>query len=77
MKKEKIKKVCLAVGGFVIGVAAMSLYRSFIERHIPYSYRGNIIDNVFYLSGRDTLDMLCNETRTEYIAALIKELQRR
>ena len=76
MKKEKIKKVCLAVGGFVIGVAAMSLYRSFIERHIPYEYRGNVVDNVFYLSGRDTLDMLCSESRAEYIKALVKELRR-
>ncbi len=53
------------------------MYRSFVERHIPYSYRGNIVENVLYLFGFDTLDMLCSENAREFTDALIKELRRR
>ena len=63
--------------GSGVGAIAVNAYNSYVEKHIPYSYRGNVIENVLYLFGRDTLDMLCSENSREFIKALYKELTRR
>ena len=76
-KKEIVKKAALVGVGFVAGAVAMNVYRNFIEDHIPYSYRGNVIENAFYFLGRDTLDMLCAENASEWFDAMRKELKRR
>ena len=77
MKKETFKKIGFAAICFVAGAAGMHVYRRFIEDHIPYSYRGNIIENVFYLAGRDTLDMLCSDNLQDFVKATTKEMDRR
>ena len=76
-RKERLKLAALLAAFFAGGILCEWQYREFIENNIPYSYRGNIIENVFYLCGKDTLDMLCSENPYEFIKAMIKKLTRK